>query len=189
MVAFRAWCPLRMRVSISPSGSVITIFDCPSLPARLDHAGDLPGRGQLSDRDARYLELAIVGPRTTSELAPVVDADLGGVARQLRQLETCGEALLHRQRLVLCDLLLISPLCRVALGHALALLVPLDFTRRRHFYSPSRLIRERHVEALEQGFGFTVGSGRGHDHDIHAAHRVDLVVVDLRKHDLLLEAE
>ena len=39
-VFLRARWPLRIRVSISPKGSVIDIF-VPLLPARLNHAGDL----------------------------------------------------------------------------------------------------------------------------------------------------
>src|SRR5262245_17402878 len=55
--------------------------------------------------------------------------------------------------------------------------------------SSGRSTRERHVKGLQQGPGFGIGLGRGDDDDVHATDRLDLVVVDLRKHDLLLEAK
>src|SRR5690554_737321 len=47
---------------------------------------------------------------------------------------------------------------------------------------------EREAEGLEQGLGLLVGLRSGGDGDIHAADRVDLVVIDLREDDLLLHA-
>src|SRR5579885_2542372 len=49
-------------------------------------------------------------------------------------------------------------------------------------------IAEREAESLEQGLGFLIGSRGGGNGDIHAAHRVHLVEVDLRKNDLFLYA-
>jgi len=45
-VPCRAPCAFRMRVSISPSESLIAMSGL-SLPTRLDHAGDLPGERKL----------------------------------------------------------------------------------------------------------------------------------------------
>src|SRR5215471_16245252 len=77
---------------MSPMGSFTDI--CPS-PARLDHAGDLPCSGQLAERDPAHLELAVVAARASRQDAPVADAHLRRVARQLGQLEARGEALLQ----------------------------------------------------------------------------------------------
>src|SRR4030095_13344806 len=41
------------------------------------------------------------------------------------------------------------------------------------------LIAEREAEGLEQGLGLCVGLRRGGDRDVHAAHGVDLVEIDL----------
>src|SRR5439155_1187995 len=70
------------------------------LPARLDHAGDLPGRGQVPQRDARQLELAIGAARPPAQRAAIAQAHRRAVARQLGQLEARGETLLQRQLLV-----------------------------------------------------------------------------------------
>src|SRR6185312_6488039 len=94
--AWRARCPLRMRVSISPSGSLIDI-DNASLPARLDHAGDQPGRGELAQRDARQLELAVIPARTPAQFAAVVQPRVRAVAGQLGELELRLEAVFRRR--------------------------------------------------------------------------------------------
>src|SRR6185437_11526899 len=87
-----ARCALRIRVSISPKGSVIDIIRLP-LPARLDHAGDLAGRGELAQCDARQLELAIGAARAAGQLAAIADACLRAVARHLAELELGRETL------------------------------------------------------------------------------------------------
>jgi len=51
MLVFPDSCPLRIRVSRSAMGSVIDIRSL-RLPARLNHARDLPERGQVADLDA-----------------------------------------------------------------------------------------------------------------------------------------
>src|SRR5712691_8862792 len=48
---------------------------------------------------------------------------------------------------------------------------------------------EGHAEARQQAAGLVVAAGRGHDRHLEAAQLVDLVVVDLGKHDLLAKAE
>uniref|UniRef100_A0A0N4Z1E8 Peptidase A2 domain-containing protein n=1 Tax=Parastrongyloides trichosuri TaxID=131310 RepID=A0A0N4Z1E8_PARTI len=52
---------------------------------------------------------------------------------------------------------------------------------------PSRSVHERELELGEESLGFLIGLGRGADNDVHAPHLVDLVVVDLREHDVLLQ--
>src|ERR1700761_6540535 len=83
-----------MRAIMSPMGS---FTDIRSSPARLDHARDLAVVGQFTERDTAHLELAIKGARAPGQLAPVADANLGGVARQLGELQPGGEALFERQ--------------------------------------------------------------------------------------------
>src|SRR5882762_10716313 len=93
--AWRARCPLRIRVSMSPRGSVI-MARLPS-PARFEHAGDQAGGGQLADRDARQLELPVIAARPPGQGAPIANPRVGAVARQLRQLQLRLEALLGRR--------------------------------------------------------------------------------------------
>src|ERR1700753_2169226 len=57
------------------------------------------------------------------------------------------------------------------------------------FRVPRRSVHERHLEALEESLGFLVGLRRGADHDVHATHGVDLVVIDFGEHELFLEAQ
>src|SRR6478609_982220 len=71
-----------------------------SLPARLDQARDLAVIAEITKRDARYFELAIIGARTAGDFAAVADADLGRVARQGGKLELSAEALLQRLGLI-----------------------------------------------------------------------------------------
>src|SRR5262245_34068662 len=92
-LARRAAWPLRMRVSKSPTGSVIAMVYGLPLPARLHDAGQGAQRGELPQRKARQLELAIHGPRTARDLAPIADARRRRIARQLGKLEPGAEAL------------------------------------------------------------------------------------------------
>src|SRR5882762_1017061 len=82
---WRSW-PFLMRVSRSPIGSLIAIYPV-SLPARLGHARDLAEIRKVAKRDARQLHLAVVALRAARQVATMVDAHLGRVARQLGQLE------------------------------------------------------------------------------------------------------
>src|SRR3954447_1636610 len=129
---FCAICPLRMRVSMSPSGSLIAIGAFPLLPARLDHARDLAVRGQLAQRDPRQTELPVVGPRPPGDHAAVADPHPRAVAGHRRQLEGRLEALLRLARAVHHDLLQLGPLRGVALHQDLAVLVLLDGALLRH---------------------------------------------------------
>src|SRR6185437_2746276 len=64
---------------------------CLSLPARLDHAGDLPEIAELTQRDAAQLQLAIVGARATGHLAAITHTARSRITRQGRELELRGE--------------------------------------------------------------------------------------------------
>src|SRR3546814_2298607 len=52
-----------------------------------------------------------------------------------------------------------------------------------------RSVRKRHVEALEERLRLLIGPRGRTDHDVHATDRIDLVVVDFGKNDLLLQPE
>src|SRR6218665_2370816 len=94
----RIWA-LRMRVSISPIGSVRAICVL-SLPARLDQTRDLPEVAKLAQGDTAHLHLAIVGARTTGHFAAVAHAAGRRIARQGSELELGGETLFQRQLLL-----------------------------------------------------------------------------------------
>src|SRR6202171_2262873 len=57
------------------------------------------------------------------------------------------------------------------------------------FAKPSLPLLEWHTEARQETAGFVVGAGCGHDRHFQPAKLVDLVVVDLRKDDLLAQAQ
>src|SRR5487761_384053 len=57
------------------------------------------------------------------------------------------------------------------------------------FAKPSLPLLEWHAEACQQTPRLVVCAGRGHDRHFQPAKLVDLVVVDLRKDDLLAQAE
>src|SRR5690606_28804838 len=110
----------------------------PSLPARLDHARDLPLRGQFPQRDTRHAKLAVVTVRTPGDFAPIVDTRRRRVARKFGKPELCDEAILKRNRLVLDDRLERLALARIFLGELPALLVTLHGADLRHCLLPSR---------------------------------------------------
>src|SRR3982074_122965 len=91
-----------MRVSMSPIGSLIVIAGLPS-PARFEHAGDLPGRGELANRDARQFELAVDAARPAGQRTAVAHPRLRAVARQFGELQLRLEALFRRRRAVAGD--------------------------------------------------------------------------------------
>src|SRR5262245_30797566 len=64
---------LRMRVSMSASGSVIMV-GTPS-PARLLHAGDQPVAGHVAEADPADAELAVNRPRSPAQPAAQPNAD------------------------------------------------------------------------------------------------------------------
>src|SRR5271154_3465602 len=94
--AWRARCPLRIRVSMSPRGSLIVMRILP-LPARLDQARDLSGRGQFANRDPRQPELAVIAARPPGQLATVADARRRAVPRQARELQLRFKTLFGRR--------------------------------------------------------------------------------------------
>src|SRR5258708_33963409 len=69
--------PLRIRLIMSATGSVMFIWftSRAPLPARLDHAGDVPGQGQLAEADAAQLELPQVATGPAAAAAARVSAD------------------------------------------------------------------------------------------------------------------
>src|SRR6516164_10096912 len=88
-----------MRAIMSPSGSFIAIAP-PSLPARLDQAGDQPLGAEIPKRDARQPVLAVEAARPARYLATIANTGSRGVARQFRQLQGRSESFLHRLALV-----------------------------------------------------------------------------------------
>src|SRR5262245_10831140 len=70
--------PFRIRVTMSAMGSVMFMWltsPAPALPARLDHARDLPRERQLAETDAAHLELPQIAARAAALAAAVVPAD------------------------------------------------------------------------------------------------------------------
>src|SRR5690606_17504428 len=57
------------------------------------------------------------------------------------------------------------------------------------FYPPALILLERHIHAAEKLARLLVRLSRRADDDVHAPNLVDLVVLDLREHDLLTQAE
>src|SRR5689334_22186202 len=125
-----------MRVSISPNGSVIDM-SVSSLPARLDHAGDLAGRGEFAQGNARKLELAIGAARPSGERAAIAYARRRGVARQLGELELRGETLLLGGVAVAGYGLQAGALAGQLLRHPLAARILVDRALLCHWLSPS----------------------------------------------------
>src|SRR3954466_11159207 len=66
VLSWRAKDALRMRVSMSETGSVIM-----SSPARLDYAGDFPLEREQPQADTAELEVAVIAARAAADLAPV----------------------------------------------------------------------------------------------------------------------
>src|SRR6056297_1059450 len=129
-------CALRMRVSMSAIGSFMI---SPPLPARLHHAGQLPGGAQIAQRDPADLELAVIGVRPPGELAAVVQPRCRAVARQFRQPQRRAKALFHRLAVVLDHRLERRALLGVAIHELLALLLALDHCFLGHDCNPPRL--------------------------------------------------
>src|ERR1043165_4696327 len=129
--ACRARCPLRMRVSMSPSGSLIVMARLLS-PVRLQHARDLVRRCQFPHRDARQFELAVNTARAAGQRTAVANASLRAVARQLGQLQLRLETLLRRRVAIARDRL--QPLAArvIALGELGAPVVLFDRTLLSH---------------------------------------------------------
>src|SRR5437588_4676733 len=187
-------CALRMRVSMSPKGSLSAI--APSLPARLYEAGDETLRPKLTQRDARHLHLAIIGARPAGHVATIADAHGRGIARRIGKPDARLEALFHRQLLVVGNHLQLVAAVGVLLDQPHLALVVFNCTLLSHYVLPlvsafeaSASLPEREVELAQERAGFFIGlCGRAH-YDVHAEDRLRLVVIDLRKDDVLLDAE
>src|SRR5689334_19364103 len=80
MFGSSARCALRIRVSMSATGSVGVI-----LPARLGYARDQTVQGHFAELQARDAELAQMRMAAPGDLATIHDAYGAGVARQLGQ--------------------------------------------------------------------------------------------------------
>src|ERR1043165_9001940 len=102
------------------------------LPGGLGDARDLAGERELAERDAGDAEAAVEAARAAAERAAVADADLGGIARELRQLLLGGEELVVGRRRVGEDRLELGALGGVLLDEADALLVTFDGGSFRH---------------------------------------------------------
>src|SRR4030095_4758572 len=77
-------CALRMRVSMSATGSVIPMRA--SLPARLDDARHFAAHRELTQLGSAQAELAIPAAWPPGGRAAVAQPHRGGLARQLLQL-------------------------------------------------------------------------------------------------------
>src|SRR6185503_6695753 len=86
---------LRMRVNMSAIGSLMLIAD--SLPARLDHAGDLAAHRQLAQLDAAEAEFLVDAARAPGERTAVAQPHRRRVARQPLQLGARRIAVLVRR--------------------------------------------------------------------------------------------
>ena len=76
---------------------------------------------------------------------------------------------------------------RVLSGGELLLSALLNFHRCFSHNNPS-LLRERSAHKRQQLAGLFVGLGGGYKADVHTAYLVNLVIVDLRENELLLES-
>src|SRR5450432_3248316 len=69
----------------------------------------------------------------------------------------------------------------------LVLAIPLSLHPLRSYLRPD-LLSEREAESFQQRPALLVIASRGRNGDIHAAHLIDCVVLDLRKNDLFAHA-
>src|SRR5262249_43013132 len=125
-------CALRMRVIISPIGSLSAISFLP-LPARLHEPGDQPVRTEFAQSDTRQFQLRIISAWTAGEFATIANAFARRIARKLLQFQDRGKTLLDRQLLVLDDRAEFRTLRRILLRQAPAHFVLLDHAFLSHF--------------------------------------------------------
>src|SRR6266700_5296466 len=125
-------CALWMRAIISPRGSFKAIAR-PSLPARLQKAGDHSLRSHVAQRDTAHLELPVVGLRASGDDAAIVNPRRRRVARQLGKLQRGREALLHRPGLVIGQRFQPGAPLRILLGQLFSPLVLFDRALLRHY--------------------------------------------------------
>src|SRR5262249_30084743 len=103
-----------------------------SLPARLQHAGDLAGGGQLAHGNARHLELAVDAARPPGQLTAVALTRRRAVARQFGKLQLRLEPLLGRRLAIAGDRLQPRPRRRLLTRQAHAAVVLFDRTLLCH---------------------------------------------------------
>src|SRR5580692_8033303 len=201
----RAWSALRTLVSISATGSVNLIVCFSSsrpfasrfaknlrrltlplnsiqihsardarafLPGRFRDPGNLPAQCQPAEAQAAQSKLAQVSARPSAQLAAVVPAR-GKLGRLL--------FLVARQLKLLLDLCVFNSFC---CSHAF-----LKMNWRCKLKSEALLRPERHAQMLQQRACLVVICRRGHDGDVHALHLIDLLVGNLRKDQLVVQAE
>src|SRR5439155_4138884 len=101
-----------------PAGRSSTSPGC-LLPARLHHARDLPGRGELAQSDPRELEFTIIPAWTAGQHASVANPGPRSVARQLGELELRREPLVRRRVAINRDGLQARAPCGGAFGQLL----------------------------------------------------------------------
>src|SRR3569623_1102585 len=142
----RIWA-LRMRVSISAIGSVrlIVFF---SLPARLDHAGDLPEVAQFTQGNTAQLDLPEIATRPAGQFATITHTARRRVPRQLGELQLRREALFHADALVLGEGLQLGALVRKLLAQLLAAVVLLDRAGLCHVSSSAPYCLKGKLKAL-----------------------------------------
>src|SRR4029079_8182188 len=131
----RRICALRMRVSISPKGSLMDILLAP-LPTRLGHAGDQTLARQIAELVAAHSDLAVVAARAARQLATIANANGRRVARHLRQLDARRKALFRRDLQVVGDCLQTLALLSGLRDEAPAPVVLLDRTCLSHLNPP-----------------------------------------------------
>src|SRR5713101_5412866 len=187
-LSWRAPAALRTRVSMSPTGS----FGTPTTR----------GRGLRVDA-MRFAGAAVRSPEPS--LWFVADA-MFGVAVVSSVISTSPARFRHAGQLALERALAEADPAQAELPHIaagptahLAAVVALHLELRRALrledqtllchLAPLRLLAERHAEALEQSARLFIRLRGRDDRDLHATQPVDLVVLDLREHQLLLEAE
>src|SRR5436190_5148427 len=158
------------------------------LPARLAQARHVAAHGRFAQLVPAQAELGVHAARAAGQLAAVAHAARRGIARQLLQLLGGGDLVLVRGGGAGDDLLQLGALAGMPLHKLLALDVAVDHGGLGHGARSWKSVAEREAEGLEQRLGFLVGLGGGRDRDVHAAHGVDLVEIDLREDDLFLDA-
>src|SRR6202142_657126 len=189
-------CALRMRAIMSPIGSLTPIAI--PLPARFHEAGNQALGAEVAQRDTAETMLAVIAARATGELAAIANARGRGIARQFGKLEGSGETLLHRQRLIAGDLLELAATIGELLRHLAPPVILFDHTLLSHTFSslfprlrernrPS--LPEREVECSKQRARLFVVARACANGDVHAPGVGDLVEIDLREHDVFLDAE
>src|SRR6185369_11353853 len=157
------------------------------LPAGLDDAGNVALERELADLAAPQPELAERATRAPRDAAAIAQPRRVGVARQLLQLQPGRVTLLVGTLGVVGHRLQLGKLLGVLGDQLLALVFTLLEGEFRHWCNP--LVLEREAKGAQQRPALVVVLGAGRDADVQPADRVDLVVLDLRKDDLFLDAD